>query len=157
MSLIEKECWKNAQYSRCECVKVVELPSSTEDKDLEPPRKGIEACHRLNKQSDRTIVKFSRRKDCEHAMRKKTKLRKLTPSELDLPNGTRLYINESSCPCYRGLWNHCEKLWNKQGIFSFFTVNGSIRIKIRENGPYNIITHIDDLKDVFPDEDFTIS
>ena len=35
--------------------------------------------------------------------------------------------------------------------------NGSIRIQIRENGPYNIITHIDVLKDIFPDEDFTMS
>ena len=31
----------------------------------------IEACHRLNKQSDGTNVKFSRRKDCEHARQKK--------------------------------------------------------------------------------------
>ena len=36
-------------------------------------------------------------------------------------------------------------------------VNVSVRIKIGENGPYNIITHIDDLKDIFPDEDFTMS
>ena len=161
-SSIERQCWKNAQYSQRECVEV--------DKHLEPTvcrvlqhigvgitREGIEACHRLNKQSDRTIVKFSRRKDCEHVMRKKSELRKLKPSELDLPNGTKLYINESLCPYYRGLWNQCKKLWNKQGIFSFFTVNGSIRIKIRENGPYNIITHIDDLKDIFPAEDFTMS
>ena len=170
MSSIERQCWRNAQYSRRECVEVVGLPSSIEDKDLEPTvcrvlqhigvgitGEGIEACHRLNKQSDRTIVKFSRRKDCEHVMRKKSELRKLKPSELDLPNGTKLYINESLCPYYRGLWNQCKKLWNKRGIFSFFTVNGSIRIKIRENGPYNIITHIDDLKDIFPDEDFTMS
>ena len=157
-SSIERQCWKNAQYSQRECVEV--------DKHLEPTvcrvlqhigvgitGEGIEACHRLNKQSDRTIVKFSRRKDCEHVMRKKSELRKLKPSELDLPNGTKLYINESLCPYYRGLWNQCKKLWNKQGIFSFFTVNGSVR----ENGPYNIITHIDDLKDIFPDEDFSMS
>ena len=50
----------------------------------------------------------------------------------------------------------CEKLWNKQEIFSFFAVNGSTRIKIREDGSYNIITHIDDLKDIFPDEDFAM-
>ena len=48
----------------------------------------IEACDRLNKQTDRNIVK--RRKDCEHIMRKKSELRKLKPSELDLPNGTKL-------------------------------------------------------------------
>ena len=81
MSSIERQCYKNAQYSRREFVEVVGLPSSVEDKDLEPivcrvlqhigvgiTREGIKACHRLNKQSDRTIVKFSRRKDCEHAM-----------------------------------------------------------------------------------------
>ena len=170
MSSIERQCWKNAQYSRSECVEVVGLPSSIEDKDLEPTicrvlqhigvgitGESIEACHRLNKQSDRTTVKFSRRKDFEHAMRKKNELRKLKPSELDLPNGSKLYINESLCPYYRGLWNQVKKLWNKQGIFSFFTVNGSITIKIMENGPYNIITHTDDLKDIFPDEDFTMS
>ena len=99
----------------------------------------IEACFRLKKQSDRTIVKFSRRKDCEHVMRKKSELRKLKPSDLDLPNGKMLYINESLCPYYRGLLNRCRKLWKKQGIFSFFTVNGSVRIKVRENGPYHII------------------
>ena len=157
MSSIERQCWKNSQYSWRECVEVVRLPSSIEDKDLEPTvcrvlqhigvgitGEGIEACHRLSKQ------------DCEHVMRKKNELRKLKPSELDLPNGTKLYINESLCPYDRGLWNQCKKLWNKQGIFSFFTVNGSIRIKIRENGPYNI-THIDDLKDIFPDQGFTMS
>ena len=161
-SSIERQCWKNAQYSQRECVEV--------DKHLEPTvcrvlqhigvgitGEGIEACHRLNKQSDRTIVKFSRRKDCEHVMRKKSELRKLNPSELDLPNVTKLYINESLCPYYRGLWNQFKNLWNKQGIFSFFTVNGSMRIKIKENGPYNIITHIDGWKDVFPDKDFTMS
>ena len=30
-------------------------------------------------------------------------------------------------------------------------------MKVRENGPYNIITHTDDLKDIFPGEDFTMS
>ena len=170
MSSIERQCRKNAQCSRRECVEVVGLPSSIEKKKLEPTvcmvfqhidvditEESIKVCHHLNKQSDKTIVKFSRRKDCEHAIRKKSELRKLKLSELDLPNGTKIYIKDSLCSYYRGLWNQCKKLWNKQGIFSFFTGNGSIRMKIRENGPYNIITHIDDLKDIFPDEDFTMS
>ena len=62
MSSIERQCWKNAQYSRRECVEVVRLPSSIGDKDLEltacrvlqhigvgTTGEGIEACHRLNK------------------------------------------------------------------------------------------------------------
>ena len=42
------------------------------------------------------------------------------------------------------------------GRNSFFSVNGSVCIKLQENGSYNIITHIDDLKEIFPDEDFTM-
>ena len=76
-------------------------------------------------------------------------LRKLKPSELDLTKRLKFYINESLCPYCRGLWNQCKKLWNKQQIFSFLTVNGSKRIKIRENDPYITITCIDDLKDIF--------
>ena len=124
-SSIERQCWKNAQYSQRECVEV--------DKHIEPTvcrvlqhigvgvtGEGIEACHLLKKQSDRTIVKFWKRKDCDHVIQKKSELRKLKPSELDLPNGRKLFINESLCPYYRGLWNQCKKLWNKQGIFCFF-------------------------------------
>ena len=63
MSSIERQCWKNAQYSQRESVEV--------DKHLEPTAcrvlqhigvgitgEGIEACHLLKKQSDRTIVNF---------------------------------------------------------------------------------------------------
>ena len=35
-SSIERQCWKNAQYWRCECDEVEGLPSSIEDKDLKP-------------------------------------------------------------------------------------------------------------------------
>ena len=73
MSSIERQYWKNAQYSRRECVEMVGLPSSIEDKDLEPT-----VCRVLQHigvgitgESDRTIIKFSRRKDCENVMRKK--------------------------------------------------------------------------------------
>ena len=38
----------------------------------------IDACHRLTK-SGRTIVKFSRRKDCQHLMRIKKELKDLNP------------------------------------------------------------------------------
>ena len=36
MSSIERQCWKNAQCSGRECVEVMGLPSSIEDKELEP-------------------------------------------------------------------------------------------------------------------------
>ena len=64
----------------------------------------IEACHRLTK-SDRTIVKFSRRKECQHLIRIKKGLKDLHPTNLRFPQGTKVYINDSLCQYYRGLWN----------------------------------------------------
>ena len=44
----------------------------------------IEAGHRLGKNTDKTTIKFSCRKDCEHTMRVKTDLKDLDATELDL-------------------------------------------------------------------------
>ena len=114
----------------------------------------IEACHRLGKNSDRTIVKFPSRKDFEHATRVKNYLKDLDTTDLDLPAGRKLYINDSLCAYYRELWNEVKKLWNKEKIFSYFTATGTVRIMLQEKGPYSIITHIDDLKEIFLEEDF---
>ena len=73
---LERQCWANAQYSRREYIKVVGIPNSVNKNELEDkvltvfqkigcelsPR-DLEACHRLRKNSDRVIIKFSRRKD----------------------------------------------------------------------------------------------
>ena len=79
---VERKCWKNAQYSRRECVEVVGLPSSIANDQLENivcrvvqhiganiTDEKTESCHRLNKNTDRTIVKFLRRKDCDQVMK----------------------------------------------------------------------------------------
>ena len=115
LSSVERQCRKNAQYSRRECVEVVGISSLVEHDQLEPTvcrilhhigvnisEDKIEACHRLGKNSDRIIVKFSSRKDCQHTMRVKEDLKDLDATDLDLPAGTKLYINESLCPYYRG-------------------------------------------------------
>ena len=59
----------------------------------------IQACHRL-KDKDRTIVKFTNRKDCLRILRVKRQLKGLDPSAVDLPEGTKIFINESLCPYY---------------------------------------------------------
>ena len=61
---------------------------------------------------------------------------------------------------YVPITGHCKinaKSCGTSKEYFFFTANGAIRIKIRENAPYKITTHIDDLKDIFLDEDFTMS
>ena len=81
------------------------IPSSVEHDQLEPTACRIlhhigvnvsgdktEACHRLGKNSGRTIAKFSSRKNYEHKMRVKKDLKDLDAADLDFPAGTNLYI-----------------------------------------------------------------
>ena len=165
---LELQCWRNAQYSRRECVKIIGIPNSIVNSDLEKTvckvfieadicEEKIKSCHCLNIKSDRAIVKFSWRKDCEQVMRVKNDLKVLNPTDLDFPGGARLFINDSFCPYYRGLWNECKKLWINKKIFSFFAVDGTCRLKLEQDGPYNSLTYVDDLKSLFREENFTMS
>ena len=61
-----------------------------------------EAFHRLTK-SDGIIVKFSQRKDCQYLLRIKKGLKDLNPTNLSFPKDTKIYVNDSLCPYYRGL------------------------------------------------------
>ena len=73
---VERQCWKNGQYSRRDCVEVVGLPSSIADDQFESTvcrvlqhigtnitNEKIESSHRFNKNTDTTIVTFLRRKN----------------------------------------------------------------------------------------------
>ena len=95
---MERQCWANAQYSRRECLEVVGIPDSIQNKKLEDKvltifkKTGsevfpldIEAFHRLKKDNDRVIVKFSRRKDCEQIMSVKKDLKHLKMQEIGVP------------------------------------------------------------------------
>ena len=86
-------------------VEVVGIPSSIKHDRLEPTvckilhhigvnisGNKIEAFHRLGKNSDKTIVKCSSRKDCEHKMRVKNDLKDLNATDPDLSVGAKLYI-----------------------------------------------------------------
>ena len=65
-------------------------------------------------------------------MHVKKDFKDLDATDLRLPAGTRLYINDSLCPYYRGLWNETKKLWNKKKIFTYFTVNGTVRVSCKK-------------------------
>ena len=100
-----------------------------------------------------TIVNFSKRKVCQQVLRVKKELKNIDPSEFDFPEGTAIFINESLCSYYKMLWKKCKKLWEKKLIYMYFTSNGNIRYRIRENGNVNTVTHITDFKKNFPDID----
>ena len=58
----------------------------------------IDDCHRLDKNNDRVMINFSRRKDCKECFKSK-KTDDL--DDLDLPRGTKMFVNQSLCPYYR--------------------------------------------------------
>ena len=81
---MERQCRKNAQYSRRECVEIMGIPISVPDNELEKTfckivdkvgvkinDRDIESCHCVGSHG-RAIVKFSHRKDC----RELTKVKK---------------------------------------------------------------------------------
>ena len=113
---MERQCWANAQYSRRECLEVVGIPDSVQNNELEDkvltifkkigsevsPR-DIEACHRLKKDNDKVIVKFSRRKDCEHIMSVKKDLKHVKMQKFGLPGNRSIFTNTGLCPYYLSL------------------------------------------------------
>ena len=161
----ERQCWGNTQYSRRDTLEIVGIPNSVGNSVLDETVRGVfkkigveidernvQACHRL-KEKERTTFKFVNRKDCLQIRRVKKDLKSLDATEFDFPENTKIFINESLCPYYRGIWNKCKKLRVIQKIHQFYTISGLIRVKLEETGPSRIISHMVDLKELFPDMD----
>ena len=83
----------------------------------------------------------------------KQPLKGLDPAVVDLPEGTKVFVNESLCPYYWRLWNKCKKLRDKQKIHQHYTTNALIRSRIEESGQRKIITDMIDLQKLLPDID----
>ena len=100
----ERQCWENAQYSRRDTLEVVGIPMSVRDNALEQKicdvfqeigvdicDHDIQACHRL------------KQKDCLRILRVKRQLKGLDPAAVDLPERTKIFVNDSLCLYYRGI------------------------------------------------------
>ena len=143
--IVECQCWANAQYSRRECLEVAGIPRQVDDKNLET--KLLSIFQKIGCTIDPTllmtvidlaktmtvIVKFTRRKDCKQIFKVKKDLRNLDMEDLDLPRGTKIYINQSLCSYYRILWSKVKKLQNIGSIDHFYNSSGTIKIKVTEN------------------------
>ena len=78
--------------------------------------------------SDRTIIKFSRRKDCEQVViRVKKDLKNLNPTDLDFLEETRLFINDSLCPYYRGFGTNGKNYGSIKNIFVLFSFSSMVQ------------------------------
>ena len=161
---MERQCWANAQYSRCECLGLVGVPHSVSNGNLEGkvlkifekfgcPIEGnnIETCHQISKKNESIIVKFSRQKDCQNVLNAKKELRKLDMKEIGSPEDNPIFVNESLCTYYLVLWSKAKHLHSLKRISSFHVSVCTVKIKISENSLPLPVTHVNDFKEHFPD------
>ena len=165
MVALERQCWGNNQYSRRECLEITGVPDSVSNDDLEETTikifdklnvaidpSNIEDCHWLKSNGPKkVIIKFARRKDANLVRKNKNKLKGMNLSSVGINNP--VFINDSLCSYYKMLWRKCKKLWSSKYIHAFWVSNGTLRIKLTENGCVYIITYIQDLDELFPENE----
>ena len=121
--------------------------------DVKIDSSNIEDCHWLpGKGPKRVDVKFSKRKNANRLRKVKKNVK-----DMDLPSiciRSLVYINDSLCKYCKMLWRKWKKLSVNKFIHSFWVSNGSIRLKLSDNGRLDMITHIHDLEELFPGNEF---
>ena len=151
------------------CLELIEIPTWVIDDVLEQkvcgifPELGVEigqrdiqACHGIK--SNRTIIKLSNRENCLQVPRAK----KLPRAQNDWKISMVLHwtyqviVKASLTKVFVAVVGGCgtsKRLKGDNKIHQFYTSNGIIRFKLIENGSVKTITHVSDLKDLFPDID----
>ena len=111
----------------------------------------IEACHRLKPiaRPKKVIVKLFKRKDVFNILQRKKKLKPVDITKVGLPQGSLVFINQSLCSYYKYLWSLCKRLHSKKLIHSFWVSNGNVNLKVRENTPVLLVSHVSDLEKHF--------
>ena len=145
--LVERKCWANEQYSRRECLEISAIPESIQDDDLEDcVNKIFNECDTRPKN---VIIKLSKRKDVFNILQRKKKLKSVDITKVGLPQGSLVFINQSLCSYYKYLWSLCKRLHSKKLIHSFWVSNGNVNLKVRENTPVLLVSHVSDLEKHF--------
>ena len=121
--------------------------------DVEIDSSNIDDCHWLpSKEPKRVTAKFSKRKDANSIRKVKKSLKGTNLSSIGVRSP--VHINDSLCKYYKMLWRKCKKLCVNKFIHSFWLSNGSIRLKLCDNERSYIRTHINDLEELFPGNEF---
>ena len=164
MVALERQCWGNNQYSRRECLEITGVPDSVSNDDLEETTikifdklnvaidpSNIEDCHWLKSNGPKkVIIKFARHKDANVIRKHKNKLKGMNLCSTGINNP--VFTNDSLCSYYKMLWWKCKKLCSSNYIHASWVSNGTLRLKLTEIGRVHIITHSQDLDELFPEK-----
>ena len=162
---LEVRISESEQYSRRECLEITGIPESADDGHLETKvlelfedlsvnidERNVEACHKVG-QNGRVIIKLSKRKDVHAILANKKKLKELDTESKGFEK--KVYINESLCKTYRSYWYKCKLLHKKGHIFSFWTSNGHVKLRVADEGKVHCMLHESDFHKLFPLVDFS--
>ena len=166
---LQLELQASFQYNRLNNVVISGIPSNVEHKDLQKAALGImntclevpitgrdfEACHRISQKSQDVVCRLVNRRDVEEALDNGKKLKNIDNAKVGLPPNTGgLFMNTHLTPYKAKIAYHCRQLKKKGKINKLFTKKGIIKVGYdeKDEGPqWKTISHIDELKELFPD------
>ena len=115
------QCWENDQYSIKKTLEIVGLPKSLSNGKAKRTcvkffkiltAMSIKKIWMLVNRKDKepVIVRFCQKKDCEKVLKAKKNLRKFNATNVDLPEGSKIFVNQSLCSYYCFLWSTSKKI-----------------------------------------------
>ena len=163
--VLERQCCGNSQYSRRECLEITGIPDSVSNNDLAETTikifdkldvaidpSNIEDYHWLKSNGPKKVIfKFARRKDANLIRKNKNKLKGMNLCSTGVNNP--VFINYNLCSYYKTLWRKCKQFWSNKYIHAFWVSNGILRIKLTVSGRVYVITHSQDLDELFPENE----
>ena len=115
--------------------------------------KNIEACHRISKNSDTTIVRLDSRKEVDRILGQAKLFPKTKTAEINgLKGTTKLFVNHNLNPHLNNLAFNCRLLKRDNLITDTWSAHGKVKVKLSD-GTINIISHEIDLYRLFPEFD----
>ena len=82
-------------------------------------------------------------------LQRKKKLKSADNAKVGLFRGSLVFINQSLYSYYKYLWSLCKRLHLKKLIHFFWISNDNVNVKILENTPVLLASHISDLEKHF--------
>ena len=95
------------------------------------------------------LGKKKKKRERGKVLKAKNDLRKYDITILDLPEGSKIFVNQILCSHYRLLWSISEKLHGKGRIFGWYVSKGSIKRKLQKNSQPLYISHMRISKSIF--------
>ena len=166
---MEIELYESQQQSRRSNLELAGIPNDICDDNLEATCIGIlnnlvkeciqpsevDECYRLPSEGTKTtFIRFLGRKRPDEIKANKDMLNKIELKQFQIPDDTKLHLNDNLPPYYETILYCCRVLRREGKISKMETEDREIKIKLLNGKCWHIIRHKQMLIDLFPDFEF---